>query len=203
MGKKYHGYYLLSNQLPNYDTVKCRSFVLLRYVGWIDTRYISQDKLSVAPLWVPHISRVIVGNGSCRYQLTISIKSFYILITFTLDEYFKVNKEWQSIVHYLICSPWTNLLLLFNFALKVLMKRHTNFVTYFLGFACLYYIVLFISVCIFVYTINYKLNVIIVKILLFSYICYYYTYCSFIELTHSRSNRVLTLHRFIECMINK
>jgi hypothetical protein len=41
--KIYHSYYRWSNQLPNNDTVKVRSFGLLSNVNWIDTRYISQD----------------------------------------------------------------------------------------------------------------------------------------------------------------
>jgi len=54
-----------------------------------------------------------------------------------------------------------------------------------------------------VYTINYKLNVIIVKLLLFLYICYYYTYFLFIVLTYSISTGYFILPRLIECVRNK
>jgi hypothetical protein len=63
-------------------------------------------------------------------------------------------------VHYCNCSFRSNLLLLFNFALKISMKWHT----YFLGFKCLYYILfiyIYLHSC--VYS-NLKLNVITIKL---------------------------------------
>ena len=63
-------------------------------------------------------------------QLKSALKFFlYFNSFYSLYEYFNVNKEWQSMFHYRKCYFRSNLLLLFNFALKILMKWHTNFIT--------------------------------------------------------------------------
>ena len=46
-------------------------------------------------------------------QFKSTLKSFlYTNSFYSLGEYFNANKEWQSMVHSLTCSLWTNLLLL-------------------------------------------------------------------------------------------
>jgi hypothetical protein len=108
--------YITSPHFPSFINSLCTKRQIHLFHLWTPDLYIVEVCVAISLA----LSKICPDNAK---QFKLAVNSFqYFNSFYSLYEYFNENKERHSTVQYCSCSFRSNLLLLFIFALKIVMK---------------------------------------------------------------------------------